>query len=83
MISFGEKPRLDLDKESEAETLGVAGEAAALEVTDLSQRFGERIAVDHLSVAVRSGEILGLVGRNGAGKTTTMRRDGGAHATQR
>src|ERR1700674_1612651 len=44
-----------------------------LEISDLYQRFGERVAVDKLSIAVDKGEIVGLVGRNGAGKTTTMR----------
>ncbi len=44
-----------------------------LEISDLYQRFGDRIAVDKLSLAVNGGEIVGLVGRNGAGKTTTMR----------
>ncbi len=44
-----------------------------LEITDLYQTFGSRVAVDHLSVTVDKGEIVGLVGRNGAGKTTTMR----------
>src|ERR1700686_2396418 len=44
-----------------------------LEVSELYQRFGDRVAVDKLSLAVNGGEIVGLVGRNGAGKTTTMR----------
>src|SRR3984893_6976508 len=44
-----------------------------LEISELYQRFGERIAVDKLSLAVGKGELVGLVGRNGAGKTTTMR----------
>jgi ABC-2 type transport system ATP-binding protein len=44
-----------------------------LEISDLYQRFGDRVAVDKLSLAVDGGEIVGLVGRNGAGKTTTMR----------
>src|SRR6202165_4830199 len=44
-----------------------------LEISELYQRFGERIAVDKLSFTVDKGEIVGLVGRNGAGKTTTMR----------
>jgi ABC-2 type transport system ATP-binding protein len=48
-------------------------ETRTLEIRDLVQRFGERLAVDHLSVTVGAGEIVGLVGRNGAGKTTTMR----------
>jgi len=44
-----------------------------LEISDLYQRFGERIAIDKLSLTVGKGELVGLVGRNGAGKTTTMR----------
>jgi ABC-type multidrug transport system ATPase subunit len=44
-----------------------------LEISELYQRFGERIAVDKLSLTVGKGELVGLVGRNGAGKTTTMR----------
>src|SRR6202048_442332 len=44
-----------------------------LEISELYQRFGDRVAVDKLSLAVNRGEIVGLVGRNGAGKTTTMR----------
>ncbi len=44
-----------------------------LEISDLYQRFGERVALAKLSLTVNSGELVGLVGRNGAGKTTTMR----------
>jgi len=45
----------------------------AREVSGLSHRFGDLVAVDGLDIAVYGGEIVGLVGRNGAGKTTTMR----------
>jgi sodium transport system ATP-binding protein len=39
----------------------------------LTKRFGEFIAVDHVSFEVGNGEVFGLLGPNGAGKTTTMR----------
>ncbi len=44
-----------------------------LVVADLHHCFGERIALDGVSISAAPGEIVGLVGRNGAGKTTTMR----------
>jgi ABC-2 type transport system ATP-binding protein len=40
---------------------------------NLTQTFGETVAVDHLTLTVSQGEIFGLVGPDGAGKTTTMR----------
>ena len=39
----------------------------------LTRRFGQTVAVDHLNLAIRKGEIFGLVGPDGAGKTTTIR----------
>ncbi len=40
---------------------------------ELTRRFGDRTAVDALTLDAREGEILGLLGPNGAGKTTTVR----------
>jgi ABC-2 type transport system ATP-binding protein len=45
----------------------------ALRIEGLTKRFGPRVAVDHLSLAVTPGESFALVGPDGAGKTTTMR----------
>ncbi len=44
-----------------------------VEVSDLVRQFGKFTAVDHISFAVKTGEIFGLLGPNGAGKTTTFR----------
>jgi ABC-2 type transport system ATP-binding protein len=44
-----------------------------IEVRDLTKRYGDRLAVDHLSFAVEPGRVTGFLGPNGAGKSTTMR----------
>jgi ABC-2 type transport system ATP-binding protein len=45
----------------------------AIEVRDLTRRFGSFTAVDRLSFEVQPGEIFGFLGANGAGKSTTIR----------
>jgi ABC-2 type transport system ATP-binding protein len=45
----------------------------AIEVKDLTKRFGDFTAVDAISFEVSAGEIFGFLGANGAGKTTAMR----------
>jgi ABC-2 type transport system ATP-binding protein len=44
-----------------------------IEVRDLTKRYGDKVAVDHLSFAVEPGRVTGFLGPNGAGKSTTMR----------
>jgi ABC-2 type transport system ATP-binding protein len=43
-----------------------------LETKDLTKRYGDFMAVDHLNLDVKKGEVFGLLGPNGAGKTTTI-----------
>lgn len=45
----------------------------ALEMRNLSRRFGKVLAVDRLSLTIARGEVFGFLGPNGAGKTTTVR----------
>jgi ABC-2 type transport system ATP-binding protein len=47
--------------------------AGHLELENLTRRFGELTALDHLSFSVPAGQVVGFLGPNGAGKTTTMR----------
>jgi ABC-2 type transport system ATP-binding protein len=44
-----------------------------IEARGLTKRYGDKVAVDHLSFTVEPGRITGFLGPNGAGKTTTMR----------
>jgi ABC-2 type transport system ATP-binding protein len=54
-------------------TKGVKRMTAAIEVSHLTKRFGERTAVADVSFSVPRGEVFGFLGPNGAGKTTTVR----------
>ena len=44
-----------------------------IEARDLTKRYGQKLAVDHLSFTVEPGRVTGFLGPNGAGKSTTMR----------
>lgn len=47
--------------------------AQAIEVSDLTKRYGQTIGVEGLDITVDVGEVFGFLGPNGAGKTTTIR----------
>ena len=44
-----------------------------IETTELTKRYGDKLAVDHLTMSIPSGQVTGFLGPNGAGKSTTMR----------
>jgi ABC-2 type transport system ATP-binding protein len=45
----------------------------AIDVKGLTKRFGSKVAVDHIDIAVPKGQVWGFLGPNGSGKTTTIR----------
>ena len=47
--------------------------ALAIDVRGLTKRFGAKLAVDHIDIAVPQGQVWGFLGPNGSGKTTTIR----------
>lgn len=44
-----------------------------LEIKNLTKRYGNKTAVENLSLSIKPGTICGFIGRNGAGKTTTLK----------
>ena len=58
---------------TQAPATRTASAAVALRLSGLTKRYGERLAVDHLDLEIKQGEVFGFLGPNGAGKTTTIR----------
>ena len=54
--------------------------AAVVEFKDVSRRFGDTLALDSVSFAVRQGEFFSIIGPSGSGKTTTVRMIAGLEA---
>jgi ABC-2 type transport system ATP-binding protein len=51
----------------------VSASVSAIEISGVSHRYGERVALQDVTFSVNSGEIFGLLGPNGSGKTTLFR----------
>ncbi len=60
-------------EQASASANAASASSAALAGHGLVRAFDDTLAVDHLSVEIRPGELVGLVGPDGAGKTTTIR----------
>jgi ABC-2 type transport system ATP-binding protein len=58
---------------SEARSEPKANGVIVIEARDITKRYGDFLAVDHVSFTAEAGEVVGFLGPNGAGKTTTMR----------
>ena len=44
-----------------------------LKINNLRKKYGDKVAVDDVSLEIKPGEIYGFIGHNGAGKTTTIK----------
>jgi branched-chain amino acid transport system ATP-binding protein len=71
------------DDTREQQTHPAPAGAAVLDVQDLSASYGEARVLHGVSLAIRAGEVVTLVGRNGAGKTTLLRCIMGLHRNVR
>ena len=77
MTTFPEQnaPSLSMEQSIPQPTIQSLGDDTryAVVTRDLMQVFGQKVAVSHLNLAVRSGEFFGFLGPNGAGKSTTIK----------
>jgi ABC-2 type transport system ATP-binding protein len=63
----------DLAAPYAAQPLSESNASYAVVAQDLVRAFGQKVAVNHLNLAVRQGEFFGFLGPNGAGKSTTIK----------
>jgi ABC-2 type transport system ATP-binding protein len=68
---LGGQPKRTKDMKADAEH--ARAESAAVEAVNLTKKFGDFTAADHISFSIKRGEIFGLLGPNGAGKSTTFK----------
>ena len=50
----------------------------SLQITNLTKKFGEQVALNNINISINKNEIIGLLGANGAGKSTLMKSITGA-----
>ena len=65
---------------SQPATLPLSTQLSLLKFSHVSKQFGGTLAIDDLSLEVRAGEVLALLGQNGAGKSTVIKILAGVHA---
>ena len=71
MAMLGGQPKRTLDVKAARQA--ASKESAAVEAVNLTKKFGDFTAADHISFSIKRGEIFGLLGPNGAGKSTTFK----------
>ena len=71
--SDGAARRADSRPPSERASVWTRMNELVVQTHELTKRYGDRLAVDAVSLTVRRGEVYGFLGPNGAGKTTTLR----------
>lgn len=59
--------------ENNGESQSVIQEEAAISMHDLTKEFGSMVAVNHVDLEIKKGELFGLLGANGAGKSTIIK----------
>ena len=67
------KPLNTKSLNSESLNDDIENQQMAIEAENLTMRFGDFVAVDHVNFKIRQGEIFGFLGSNGCGKSTTMK----------
>ena len=71
--------RLAVPADEEVKTMSDQAASPVLRTEDLTKKFGGLLALDQVSMEIKSGKIVGLIGPNGAGKTTFFNCVSGVH----